>query len=50
MRGVVYFNWKDSKPFAGGSDFFGLHTGLLDIGGRPKPALAAYRRASEALR
>ena len=50
VRGVVYFNWKDSRPFAGGSDFFGLHTGLLDIGGRPKPALAAYRRASQALR
>jgi hypothetical protein len=46
VRGVVYFNWKDSVPFEGGQDFFGLHTGLLTRDGRAKPALSAYRRAN----
>ena len=43
LRGVVYFNWRDSLPYAGGQDFFGLHTGLLERDGRAKPALGAYR-------
>jgi hypothetical protein len=34
--------------YEGGQDFFGLHTGLLDIDGDPKPALAAYRAAARA--
>lgn len=42
IRGVVYFNWRDAPPFPGGEDFWGLHTGLLDIDGRPKPALRAF--------
>ena len=45
VRGIVYFNWQDAKPYAGGKDFWGLHTGLLDIEGRPKPALSAYTDA-----
>ena len=43
LQGVIYFNWRDAPVYAGGQDFFGLHTGLLDINGRPKPALDAYR-------
>jgi polysaccharide biosynthesis protein PslG len=46
VRGVVYYNWKDARPYPGGKDFFGLHTGLLTIDGRAKPALAAFRRAA----
>jgi hypothetical protein len=46
VRGVVYYNWKDARPYPGGKDFFGLHTGLLTIDGRPKPALAAFRHAA----
>ena len=46
VRGVVYYNWKDAPPYPGGKDFFGLHTGLLTIDGRAKPALAAFRRAA----
>ena len=49
MRGIVYFNWRDATPYAGGKDFWGLHTGLLRIDGSPKPALAAYSAATEAL-
>jgi polysaccharide biosynthesis protein PslG len=46
VRGVVYYDWKDARPFPGGKDFFGLHTGLLTIDGRAKPALAAFTRAA----
>ena len=46
LHGVIYFNWRDAPVYPGGQDFFGLHTGLLDIAGRPKPALGAYRSVS----
>jgi hypothetical protein len=49
VRGIVYFGWKDARPFLGGHDFFGLHTGLLRLDGRPKPALAAFTRAARKL-
>jgi len=45
IRGFVYFNWRDAKPFMNGRDFWGLHTGLLDIRGRRKPAFASFRAA-----
>jgi hypothetical protein len=45
LRGVVYFNWRDARPYRGGHDFWGLHTGLLTISGHRKPALAAFRAA-----
>jgi len=50
LRGVVYFNWRDSFPYRGGSDFFGLHTGLLRRGGTAKPALDSYRRVARSLK
>jgi len=49
LRGVIYFNWRDSLPYAGGRDFFGLHTGLLERDGSAKPALGAYRQAARTL-
>jgi len=49
IRGVVYFNWRDSTPYAGGRDFFGLHTGLLRRDGQAKPALSAYKKVAKAL-
>jgi hypothetical protein len=49
IRGVVYFNWRDSTPYAGGVDFFGLHTGLLRRRGQAKPALAAYKKVARTL-
>jgi polysaccharide biosynthesis protein PslG len=42
LQGVIYFNWRDAPLGEGGQDFFGLHTGLLNIDGEPKPALNAY--------
>jgi polysaccharide biosynthesis protein PslG len=49
IRGVVYFNWRDSSPYAGGRDFFGLHTGLLHLNGHAKPAYAAYKKVAKTL-
>jgi hypothetical protein len=43
LRGVVYYDWRDSGGYPGGQDFFGLHTGLLDARGRNKPALRAFQ-------
>ena len=45
LRGIVYFNWQDGTVYEGGQDFWGLHTGLLPLAGRPKPAYAAFARA-----
>jgi hypothetical protein len=43
LRGVVYFGWRDGAPYAPAfRDFWGLHTGLLDLDGVAKPALAAF--------
>jgi hypothetical protein len=50
LRGVVYFNWRDSLPYRGGRDFFGLHTGLLRRDGTAKPALSSYRKVAETIR
>ena len=43
LRGIVYFSWRDGAPYAPNfADLWGLHTGLLDINGQPKPALDAF--------
>ena len=43
LRGVVYFSWRDGAPYAPKfNDMWGLHTGLLDINGQPKPAYTAF--------
>jgi exo-beta-1,3-glucanase (GH17 family) len=49
IRGVVYFNWRDSTPYAGGPDFFGLYTGLLRLDGQAKPAFSAYKKVAKSL-
>jgi len=51
LRGIVYFGWRDGAPYAPNfKDFWGLHTGLLDLSGRPKPALSAFAGAVARLR
>jgi hypothetical protein len=45
LNGFVYFDWRDTPPFKGVTDFWGLHTGLLTSKGKPKPALAAFASA-----
>jgi polysaccharide biosynthesis protein PslG len=51
LRGVVYFSWRDGRPYAPHfKDLWGLHTGLLDRDGNPKPAFSAFKRAVGRLR
>ena len=49
IRGVVYFNWKDAPQYAGGSDFWGLYSGLLTIDGMEKPGFPAFKRGALSL-
>lgn len=46
IRGIVYFDWRDAPPYAGGTDFWGLHTGLEARSGAGKPALSTYYQAA----
>jgi hypothetical protein len=51
LRGVVYQSWMDGRPFAPRfKDFWGLHTGLLNLNGTPKPAFWAFERTARQLR
>jgi hypothetical protein len=49
VRGVVYFSWKDGRPYKGGKDFWGLHTGLHAVDGRPKLAYYSFAAAAKSL-
>ncbi len=49
LRGVVYYGWRDQKPYPGGKDFWGLHTGLLTEPGERKPSLTHFRNAAKEL-
>jgi hypothetical protein len=49
LRGFFYFAWRDGAVYAGGHDFWGLHTGLLRKNGTRKPAYAAFKKAVAAL-
>jgi len=50
LRGVVYYNWSDGDPYPPlFRDFFGLHTGLLDVNKQPKPAYHAFRAIAPGL-
>ena len=51
LRGFVYFSWRDGAPYAPDfKDLWGLHTGLLDINGQPKPAFHAVRKKLKSFR
>ena len=51
LRGVVYYSWRDLNPYPPNyDDMWGLHTGLLDLNGNPKPAYNAFGRAVAGLR
>jgi len=47
LRGLVYYSWRDAIPIA--DDEWGLHTGLLRVNGRRKPAYGAFVRAARRL-
>jgi hypothetical protein len=46
VRGIVVFQWRDPKPFAGRREIWPYYAGLLDVDGKPKPSLAAFREAA----
>jgi hypothetical protein len=49
LRGVVYYSWRDHEPYPPKyNDMWGLHTGLLDLNGNPKPAYYAFGQAASA--
>jgi hypothetical protein len=49
LRGFTYYDWRDARPYPGGVNFWGLHTGLLKLNGRAKPALRAFSSAANGL-
>jgi hypothetical protein len=47
LRGFVYFSWRDGRPYPPFfKDLWGLHTGLLTVGGSRKRAYASFQRAA----
>jgi hypothetical protein len=51
LRGFVYFSWRDSPPYPPlYRNLWGLHTGLLDREGEPKPAFQTFKKAVSAIR
>jgi hypothetical protein len=49
LSGAIHYSWQDADPFPGGADFWGIHTGLLDIRGNPKLSWRAFRSAVDAV-
>jgi hypothetical protein len=50
IRGVVYYDWQDEKPYAGGdANPWQFHTCLDAINGIAKPAQSAYYQAAGAI-
>ena len=52
LKSLDHYQWRDMPvptDFSGGSDFWGLHTGLLRRDGTAKPALGAVAQASRAI-
>jgi hypothetical protein len=43
---VVWFSWRDRLPISGERDWWGLHTGLFDLAGNPKPSWQALVQAT----
>jgi polysaccharide biosynthesis protein PslG len=51
LRGVVYYSWRDSPRYPPQyKNLWGLHTGLLRLGGTFKPAYYAFKQAVALLR
>ena len=50
LKGLIYYNWRDIPRHAPDfQDYFGLHVGLMDIGGVRKPAYNSFRGTVHAL-
>jgi polysaccharide biosynthesis protein PslG len=46
VRGVVIFQWRDPKPFAGRREIWPYYAGLHTADGTAKPSLAALKEAA----
>ena len=46
VRGIVWFQWRDPKPFPGRAPIWPFFAGLNEENGEPKPALSAFERAA----
>lgn len=49
LRGIIYFDWRDSIPAVDHPDTWVYHTGLLNKKGRPKRSLHVFRRTTRHL-
>jgi hypothetical protein len=49
LHGLIYYTWADQRPSSPGADFWGLHTGLVDADGVPKPGYFAFRDSAHGL-
>ena len=48
LRGFVYFQWHDQRPYPPEyKDMWGLHTGLVNLDGVAKPAYRAFKAAAK---
>ncbi|MEN0014304.1 MAG: hypothetical protein AAGC46_13125 [Solirubrobacteraceae bacterium] len=50
LRGVVYYAWRDAPVYEGGTDFWGLHTGLVKRDNAVKPSLTTFADTIKAIR
>jgi hypothetical protein len=51
LRGVVYFSWRDLRPYAPAfRDMWGLHAGLLRLDGSFKPGYYSFKKAISRIR
>jgi hypothetical protein len=54
LERIMYFSWRDTPPdprwelSQHTSDWWGIHTGLIDVFGTPKPAWYTYVHAAHA--
>jgi hypothetical protein len=48
VRGVVVFQWRDPKPFAGRRPIWPYYAGLISDDGTAKPSLEAFKEAAAA--
>jgi hypothetical protein len=49
LRGFIYYALRDQQVYAGGKDFWGLHTGLRRLDGGPKAAWQSFQAAAASL-
>jgi hypothetical protein len=46
LASIVWFALRDREPAKGEGDWWGVHTGLIDVAGVPKPSWSAFARVA----